>query len=215
MLKMQLAAGLAATALMAGSALAQTSPAPTQPVGSGQIITQMTPDLMRGSRLMGVDVHGADNQKIGDIEEVLVGKDGRIQAVIVGVGGFLGIGEKDIAIPYDQVQWMTDSQAQATGAGGYGTNAAGGVTTPATPGAMPPAGQPATTGSTGTAGTAATTGAGVDGNVPDRAMVKMTKADLQNAPAFRYSANDANRTGGTGNTNAPASTSRPGNAPQQ
>jgi sporulation protein YlmC with PRC-barrel domain len=215
MLKMQLAAGLAATALMAGSALAQTSPAPTQPVGSGQIITQMTPDLMRGSRLMGVDVHGADNQKIGDIEEVLVGKDGRIQAVIVGVGGFLGIGEKDIAIPYDQVQWMADSQAQATGAGGYGTNTAGGVTTPATPGATPPAGQPATTGSTGTAGTAATTGAGANDG-PERAMVKMTKADLQNAPAFRYSANDPNRPGAAGNTSPPPrNVNPPGTAPQQ
>jgi sporulation protein YlmC with PRC-barrel domain len=215
MLKMQLAAGLAATALLTGSALAQTSPAPTQPAGSGQVITQMTPDLMRGSQLMGVDVYGAYNQKIGDVDEVLVGKDGKIQAVVVGVGGFLGIGEKDIAIPYDQVQWMADTQAQATG--GYGTNTAGGVTTPATRGATPPAGQPATTGSTGTAGgTAATTGTGADDGGPDRAMVKMTKADLQNAPAFRYSANDPNQPGAAGNTNPPpASTNRPGNAPQQ
>jgi sporulation protein YlmC with PRC-barrel domain len=214
MLRLQLAAGLAATALMAGSALAQTSPAPTQPAGSGQIITQMTPDLMRGSQLMGVDVYGADNQKIGDVDEVLVGKDGKIQAIVVGVGGFLGIGEKDIAIPYDQVQWMADNQAQAAGAGGYGTNTAGGVATPASPGAAPPAGQPTTTGSTGAAGTAATTGAGADDGGPDRAMVKMTKADLQNAPAFRYSANDPNRPGAAGNTNpSPQTTSPPGNIP--
>lgn len=74
MLKAQLAAGLAATALTAGSALAQTSPAPTQPAGSGQIMTQMTPGLMRGSLLVGVDVYGAGTQKIGDIDEVLVGQ---------------------------------------------------------------------------------------------------------------------------------------------
>ena len=44
----------------------------------------------------------------------------------------------------------------------------------------------------------------------------MTKADLQNAPEFRYSATDANRTSGTGNTTPPpASPSRPGAAPQQ
>jgi sporulation protein YlmC with PRC-barrel domain len=216
MLKMHLAAGLAATALMAGSAMAQTSPAPTQPAGSGQIITQMTPDLMRGSQLMGVDVYGADNQKIGDVDEVLVGKDGKIQAVVVGVGGFLGIGEKDIAIPYDQVQWMADAQAAAGQTAPAGTNTAGGVTTPAAPGVTPPAGQPATTGSTGTAGTAAPTGAGAIDGGPDRAMVKMTKADLQNAPAFRYSANDPNQPGAAGNTNPPpASTSRPGTAPQQ
>lgn len=216
MLKMQLAAGLAATTLMAVSALAQTSPAPTQPIGAGQVITQMTPDLMRGSKLMGVDVYGADNQKVGDIDEVLVGKDGKVQAVVVGVGGFLGIGEKDIAIPYDQVQWMADTQAAAGQTAPAGTNTAGGVTTPAAPGVTPPAGQPATTGSTGTAGTAATTGAGADDGGPDRAMVKMTKADLQSAPAFRYSTNDPNRPGAAGNTNPPpASTSRPGTAPRQ
>src|SRR5918998_5170855 len=47
MLKMQLTVGLAVMALLTGSALAQTSPAPTQPTSSGQVITQMTPDLMR------------------------------------------------------------------------------------------------------------------------------------------------------------------------
>jgi sporulation protein YlmC with PRC-barrel domain len=218
MRKLRLAAGLAAMALMAGSALAQTSPAPTQPAGAGQVITQMTPELMRGSKLTGVDVYGTDNQKIGDIDEVLVGKDGKIHAVVVGVGGFLGIGEKDVAIPYDQVQWMADTQARASAGqtAPAGTHTAGGVITPAAPGVTPPAGQPATTGSTGTAGTAATIGAGTTDGGPDRAMVKMTKVDLQNAPAFRYSTNDPNRPGAAGNTNPPpASTSRPGTAPQQ
>jgi sporulation protein YlmC with PRC-barrel domain len=216
MLKRELAAGLAATVLTAGPALAQTSPAPTQPAGSGQIITQMTPDLMRGSQLMGVDVYGADTQKIGDVDEVLVDKQGRIQTAVVGVGGFLGIGAKDIAIPYDQVQWMADAQTATGATAPAGTNTAGGMTTPTAPGVTPSPGQPATTGSTGTSGTAATTGVGADDGGPDRAMVKMTKADLQNAPAFRYSANDPNQPGAAGNTNPPpASTNRPGNAPQQ
>ena len=77
MLKKKLAAGLAATALMAGTALAQTT-APTQPAGQGQVMTQMPQDLMRTSKLMGVDVYGADNQKIGDIDEVLVDRQGKI-----------------------------------------------------------------------------------------------------------------------------------------
>ena len=77
MLRMQLAAGLTAAALLAGSALAQTT-APTQPAGPGQVMTQMPADLMRGSQLMGIDVYGADNQKIGDIDEVLVDRQGKI-----------------------------------------------------------------------------------------------------------------------------------------
>src|SRR5829696_4240699 len=149
MLKMQLAAGLAVTALMAGTALGQTT-APTQPAGPGQVMTQMPPDLMRGSQLMGIDVYGADNQKIGDIDEVLVDRQGKIHGLVVGVGGFLGIGQKDVAIPFDQVQWMSNQEAQASstaGQGGYGTNTAGGVTPPTAPSATG-ANQPATTGST-------------------------------------------------------------------
>jgi sporulation protein YlmC with PRC-barrel domain len=220
MLKIHLAAGLAAAALMTTAAVAQTS-APTAPAGQGQIMTQMPPDLMRGSKLMGIDVYGADNQKIGDVDEVLVDRQGKIQGIVVGVGGFLGIGQKDVAIPYDQVQWMSNQEVQAQnnqgGGAGTGTNTAGGVTTPNTPAGG--AGQPATTGSTGGAGgtTAASGGSGSNDNMPARAMVKMTKADLQNAQEFRYS-NDANRSGagGAGGTNPPpASANRPGNAPAQ
>src|ERR671917_737630 len=134
MLKMKLAAGLALAALIAGTAVAQTS-APTQPVGSGQVMTQMPPGLMRGSQLMGIDVYGADNQKIGDIDEVLVDRQGKIHGLVVGVGGFLGIGQKDVAIPFDQVQWMSNQEVQASSnanQGTSGTNTAGGVTAPST-----------------------------------------------------------------------------------
>ena len=229
MLRMQLAAGLAATALLAGSALAQTT-APTQPAGPGQVMTHMPPDLMRGSQLMGIDVYGADNQKIGDIDEVLVDRQGKIHGLVVGVGGFLGIGQKDVAIPFDQVQWMSNQEVQASSnvnQGASGTNTAGGVTVPGTATGNQPAttgstaagttGSPGAAGTMGGAGTAGTTaaGGGNNDNMPARAMVKMTKADLQNAPEFRYS-NDANSaTPGAAGTTAPAGAARPSNAPQQ
>jgi len=219
MLRLKLTASLAATALMAGSVLAQTT-APTQPAGPGQVITQMPQDLMRSSKLMGVDVYGADNQKIGDIDEILVDRQGKIHGFVVGVGGFLGIGQKDVAIPFEQVQWLSIREVQAQNNQGANTGAArtttaGDVTRPG----APTAGGPTATGSTGLtgpSGVAATTTAARDDNTPARAMVKMTKADLQNAPEFRYS-NDARRgtDGGAGNTNPPpASVNRPGNAPQ-
>jgi sporulation protein YlmC with PRC-barrel domain len=232
MLKMQLAAAVASTALLAGPAVAQTS-APTQQAGAGQIMTQMSPDLLRGSQLMGIDVYGADNQKIGDIDEVLVDRQGKIHGLVVGVGGFLGIGQKDVAIPFDQVQWLSNQEVQASSGanqGGYGTNAAGGVTTSAVPAAG--TNSPATTGSTsagttgspgatstlggtGTAGASGASAGSDDANTPARAMVKMTKADLQNAPEFRYSSDaDGGNVGTAGNT-APAGAARPGNAPQQ
>jgi len=230
MLKMHLGAGLAVAALLAGSAMAQTT-APTQPVGSGQVMTQMPPDLMRGSRLMGIDVYGADNQKIGDIDEVLVDRQGKIHGLVVGVGGFLGIGQKDVAIPFEQVQWLSNQEVQASSnanqGSGSGVNTAGGVTVPST--ATGGTNQPATTGSTAAGGTGGMTGgaapagssagaggaagSGNDPNTPARAMVKMTKADLQNAPEFRY-ATDQNRAGAAGNTNPPPqNVNPPGNTP--
>jgi len=230
MLKMHLGAGLAVAALLAGPAMAQTT-APTQPAGSGQVMTQMPPDLMRGSRLMGIDVYGADNQKIGDIDEVLVDRQGKIHGLVVGVGGFLGIGQKDVAIPFEQVQWLSSQDVQASSSANQGSgssvNTAGGVTVPST--ATGGTNQPATTGSTAAGGTGGMTGgtapagstagaggaagSGNDPNTPARAMVKMTKADLQNAPEFRY-ANDQNRVGAAGNTNPPPQTvNPPGNTP--
>src|SRR5918997_3979235 len=159
MLKMHLAAGLAAAALMTTAAVAQTS-APTAPAGQGQIMTQMPQDLMRGSKLMGIDVYGADNQKIGDVDEVLVDRQGKIHGLVVGVGGFLGIGQKDVAIPFDQVQWMSSQEVQASSNANQGTgsgvNTAGGVTVPST--ATGGTNQPATTGSTAAGGTGGMTG---------------------------------------------------------
>ncbi|MBJ6126986.1 PRC-barrel domain-containing protein [Microvirga splendida] len=205
MLRMQLAAGLAATALLTGAALAQTA-APAQPTAPGQVMTKMPPGLMRGSQLIGTDVYGADNQKIGDIDEVLVDRQGRIHGLVVGVGGFLGIGRKDVAIPFDQVQWMSSQEVQASaGAGQRGANTADPAVPSTATGGLA---QPSTTGSTGS-----TVGTARDPNIPARAMVRMTKADLRNAPEFRYSM-DAGRAGAAGNTNPPPQTvNTPGNAP--
>jgi sporulation protein YlmC with PRC-barrel domain len=63
-------------------------------------MTQMPPGAMRLSSVIGVDVVGSDITRLGEVEDVLVGPDGRIQAVVIEVGGFLGLGEKSVAVPY-------------------------------------------------------------------------------------------------------------------
>ena len=50
----------------------------------------------RATKLTGVNVYNPSNEKIGDISELIVGRDGRVAAVVVGVGGFLGIGEHNV-----------------------------------------------------------------------------------------------------------------------
>ncbi len=71
--------------------------ATAQPAGFMQ---QQNASEWRGSKLIGASVYGPDNKSIGDINDVLIGNDGRVTAVVVGVGGFLGVGEKNVALPF-------------------------------------------------------------------------------------------------------------------
>jgi len=50
------------------------------------------------SNFIGVDVIGPDNEKIGDVSDVLFERNGNVVAYVVGVGGFLGIGAKNVAL---------------------------------------------------------------------------------------------------------------------
>lgn len=70
-----------------------------------RFIDQPQTGTMRGSKVIGVGVVGADHVRVGKIEDVLVDGTGRIQAVVIGVGGFLGVGEKYVAVPFDQLAW--------------------------------------------------------------------------------------------------------------
>jgi sporulation protein YlmC with PRC-barrel domain len=53
------------------------------------------------------DVYDPSNNKIGKIDDVLVSEAGQINALVIGVGGFLGAGEKDVAVPFSAVKWTT------------------------------------------------------------------------------------------------------------
>ena len=71
--------------------------ATAQPAG---FMHQQNASEWRGSKLIGASIYGPDNKSIGDINDVLIGNDGRVTAVVVGVGGFLGVGEKNVALPF-------------------------------------------------------------------------------------------------------------------
>ena len=55
----------------------------------------------RGSKLIGATIYGPDNASIGNVNDVLLDNTGKIRAVVIGVGGFLGVGEKDVAVPFE------------------------------------------------------------------------------------------------------------------
>jgi sporulation protein YlmC with PRC-barrel domain len=182
MLSKHLAMALFGTALIAMPALAQTQPsgssaspsAGSSPMSSGNWMTQEQPGQWRASKLEGLDVYNNNNEKIGDISELLVDQTGKIEAVVIGVGGFLGMGEHDVAVPFDQIKFVNEPRANAT--------AANTTTGTATTGA------PATTGSTTTTTTAPAAPAdSMNRSAPDHAMLNMTKDQLKAAPEFKYS----------------------------
>src|SRR5580765_3156857 len=72
--------------------------APVNATSSAKFINSQRQDQYLESKFKGTDVIGADQQKIGDVSDILFDKDGKIEAYVVGVGGFLGIGAKDVAL---------------------------------------------------------------------------------------------------------------------
>ena len=74
----------------------------TMTTSGGFVSAQQSTDW-RGSKLIGASVYGPDNASIGEINDVVIGTDGKITAVVVGVGGFLGVGQKDVALPFEAV----------------------------------------------------------------------------------------------------------------
>jgi len=62
----------------------------------------------QASKLIHMNVYNAQNEKIGDIKELMVDKSGKIENVAIGVGGFLGMGERDVAVKFDQLKWSNE-----------------------------------------------------------------------------------------------------------
>src|SRR5690242_4350566 len=58
----------------------------------------------RSSKLVGTSVYGPDNKSIGSIDDLIVDQKGAIKAAVIGVGGFLGVGQKDVAVPFEALQ---------------------------------------------------------------------------------------------------------------
>ena len=106
----------ALSALLVTGAIAQSSTTPsatTGAAGSQSVISEQKPDQFLASKFKGTDVVGADNQKIGDVNDVLFDKSGQIQAVIIGVGGFLGMGAKDVALSMQSFEVMPGTNGNA------------------------------------------------------------------------------------------------------
>lgn len=171
--------GLVISGLMAGTALAQSS--------KGE---------WRASKVVGVNVYNDSNEKLGSIDELIMNKDGKIDKVIIGVGGFLGVGQRDIAVNFDQLKF-TDQPVPSTTAS---TSAPSTSTSSGSSSPMPTTTGPSTTVGSSSASTRTT----ADEWYPDHAVMSGTKDQLKSMPEFKYSESTSTTT--TTSSNSTSST---------
>ena len=174
------AAALLSAAIIGGPAYAQTAqpadraaPAATTHQPAGAKLTLK--GNWRASKLIGLDVYNEANEKLGDINELILDKDGKINAVVIGVGGFLGMGEHDIAVSMDKLKFVeTPVRTSSTAPAGTARDTTTGAAT-----------APANT----TATTTTTTARTVNANdwTPDHAVMSGNKEQLKAMPQFKYS----------------------------
>jgi len=173
-----------ATALLSTAALAQTpapatkDPAPTaQSSSTPRAETPARPEQTqsanewRASKVVGLYVYNDANERLGSINELLMDSSGKVSKAVIGVGGFLGIGESNIAVNFDQLKFVNEPMRTSST-----------TTTPST--GMTGSSSSGTVGTTATT-TTATTSSKPSIN-PDHAKLSMTKEQLQALPQFKF-----------------------------
>ena len=65
-------------------------------------------DMWRASKLIGLNVYNDQNEKLGDISEVLLDKSGKVDGIVIGVGEFLGMGKHDILVQMDKLKFVNE-----------------------------------------------------------------------------------------------------------
>ena len=174
-----LAAALLSAAVFSAPAYAQTAQPPDRAAPAATAGSHEKMALKgnwRASKLMGLDVYNEANEKLGDINELILDKNGKVNAVVIGVGGFLGMGEHDIAVSMDKLKFMEEPVRTSSAAPATTTRDNAGTPRETTTGAA-------------TTTTATTTSRSGNANdwVPDHAVMSGTKEQLKAMPQFKYS----------------------------
>jgi len=170
------AAALLSVAVVSVPAYAQnTQPAdraaPAAAVNPSTTSKTMLKGHWRASKLIGLNVYNEANEKLGDINELILDKNGKVNAVVIGVGGFLGMGEHDIAVSMDKLKFVDEAVRTSSTSPAPSRDTTTGV-----------APAPANT-------TTSTTPRTADANdwVPNHAVMSGTKEQLKALPQFKYS----------------------------
>jgi sporulation protein YlmC with PRC-barrel domain len=173
-----LIAGIAASALMATVAFAET---PATIAANRAEIAAAGMSFQgdwRTSKMIGLKIYNDNGNSIGSIDDLLTDKDGNIKAVVIGVGGFLGVGEHLVAVPFDKIKFVKEP-VSATSVSSTPSDATARPMSSTTTGAS--------TTSTVPTGSAPAMTANRNPWYPDHAVFNATKDELKAMPEFKYS----------------------------
>ncbi len=98
--------GTSGTTMGPGAGSSMRGPNATMGTTTGapaQLMTTLPQHASAVSNWYDQNVYDQQDNKLGEIKDMLLDREGKVQAVIVSVGGFLGMGEKDVAVPFDAV----------------------------------------------------------------------------------------------------------------
>jgi sporulation protein YlmC with PRC-barrel domain len=170
-------AGLAGSALLVTVAFAQTPAATSDGTNAAPMSNSSLRGDWRTSKVVGLSVYNDNNESIGSINDLLTDRNGNIKAVVLGVGGFLGMGAHLVAVPYEKIKFVNEPIAY-TGVAGSPNGAGSRPASPVTTGAA-----------SGTTTGAASGSAPAKANpwYPDHAVFNATKDQLKAMPEFKYS----------------------------
>jgi sporulation protein YlmC with PRC-barrel domain len=175
-------AGLAGSALLATIAFAQQPSTSTESTKSPAAAsdTSSSPSSFQGnwraSKVVGLSVYNDKNESVGSINDLLTDKNGKITAVVIGVGGFLGVGEHLVAVPFEKVKFSTEPVAYTGTSGASNTGMA-----------KPPGGAGGSSSTTGASTSSPANMAKPNPWYPDHAVFNATKDELKAMPEFKYS----------------------------
>ncbi|WP_295556520.1 PRC-barrel domain-containing protein [uncultured Hyphomicrobium sp.] len=88
---------------------APTAEAPSATTTAGTFSSNQAADEWRSTKLVGLGVYNQANEKVGDVNDLILGPDGKISNAVIGVGGFLGMGEKLVAVAFSDLQLNRDA----------------------------------------------------------------------------------------------------------
>jgi sporulation protein YlmC with PRC-barrel domain len=97
----------------AGDAAQAPAPAATTDTaqaGGGTYLTEQSADQVSANTYIGQAVYNGTNESIGNVNDLIMKKDGGLVAAVIGVGGFLGIGEKNVAVPMEKITVAQNTQ---------------------------------------------------------------------------------------------------------